>query len=90
MFLSFVTLCFGAGNIVVTNSWNDGFEGHVVLQPTSTLHGWKLTLVFNKPVKLLDVCTTYSFINNYNDDDKTNKNSNICKKRNTIISYCIC
>lgn len=56
VFLSTVTLCFGAGNIIVTDSWDAGFRGQVKLEPTTSLHGWRITLVFKRPVGELQVC----------------------------------
>lgn len=51
-----IGLCLAADDsLVIDRTWPDGFAGHLVLNPTKSLHGWKLHLHFNSPVDDLQV-----------------------------------
>ncbi|KAH3741115.1 endoglucanase E-4-like [Dreissena polymorpha] len=58
MFLLMLLGILGSGwaaDITVTNSWNGGFQGYFKLNPSQALHGWKVHLVFDKPVDNIEI-----------------------------------
>ena len=45
--------------VVVTNTWNGGFQGHFKITPDHAKHGWEAHMIFDQPVQSLEVRSTF-------------------------------